>query len=575
MARIRKVEIANFRGIKNLTWQPSTGINCLIGAGDAGKSTVLDAIDLCLGARRSIQFTDADFHLLDVDSPIVITLTIGDLDETLKNIENYGLFLRGFDSADGSVEDEPEKNLESVLTLTLTVGNDLEPSLILVSDRAKAQNVTRNLTWSDRVRLAPTRIGAIADSNLGWRRGSVLNRLTDERADASAALAKAARDARNAFGDDAEKQLEKTLSIVEDTASELGIKVGSEVRALLDAHSVTFGGGTISLHNKDGVPLAGLGVGSTRLLVAGLQRKAASQSSLLLVDEVEHGLEPHRINRFLDSLGCKEETAPLQVFMTTHSPVVLRELAGSQLYVLRNLGEHHSSIPVGTNNDVQSTIRLYPDAFLATAVLVCEGASEVGFIRGIDQFRTKKGRPSIAARGVSLIDCGGGDVDRPFERAIAFQRLGYRVAILRDDDLQPTAEVEKSFRDDGGNVFSWGHGRTLEDSLFQDLSMSTVGDMLNYAEDLHGADLLDAHIKSVSNNAMTLKAVDAELGADNLKEETRKLLGRAARTRKAGWFKSISWMEYVARHLVTRELNSAQPTLKNAVRDTFKWALDG
>ena len=48
MAVIRKVEIRNFRSIKSLDWWPADGVNCLIGAGDAGKSSVLDAIDYCL-----------------------------------------------------------------------------------------------------------------------------------------------------------------------------------------------------------------------------------------------------------------------------------------------------------------------------------------------------------------------------------------------------------------------------------------------------------------------------------------------------------------------------------------------
>ena len=46
MARIRRLEIRNFRSIQNLDWAPSNGMNCLIGPGDSGKSTVLDAIDL-------------------------------------------------------------------------------------------------------------------------------------------------------------------------------------------------------------------------------------------------------------------------------------------------------------------------------------------------------------------------------------------------------------------------------------------------------------------------------------------------------------------------------------------------
>lgn len=50
MARVRAVEIGNFRGIEELIWYPAAGITCLIGPGDSGKSSILDAIDLCLGA---------------------------------------------------------------------------------------------------------------------------------------------------------------------------------------------------------------------------------------------------------------------------------------------------------------------------------------------------------------------------------------------------------------------------------------------------------------------------------------------------------------------------------------------
>ncbi len=253
--------------------------------------------------------TDADFHNLDVDNPIQITLTIGALDDALKSMDSYGMFLRGFIKETGVVEDEPEKDAETVLTLRLKVEGDLEPSWSLVSDRAEAQGLSRNLSWADRARLAPTRIGAFADLNLGWRKGSVLNRLSEERADASAAIVKAARDARAAFGDDAKEQLGDALRIVADTAKYLGIPVGDEVKAMLDAHSVSVSGGTISLHSEAGIPLKGLGIGSTRLLIAGLQRMAAQTASIILIDELEHGLEPHRIMRLLGLSAQRKRTS--------------------------------------------------------------------------------------------------------------------------------------------------------------------------------------------------------------------------------------------------------------------------
>ena len=280
------------------------------------------------------------------------------------------MYVRGYNAVSATIEDEPEKDAETVLTVRLTVASDLEPTWSLVSERAEAQGMARNLSWGDRVRLVPTRIGVMADYHLGWRRGSVLNRVSEERADASAALAKAARDARAAFGDQAQGQLSESLDIVAATAKELGIHIGENIKAMLDAHSVSFSGGTISLHDEDGVPLRGLGIGSTRLLIAGLQRKAAAQSTIILIDELEHGLEPHRIIRLLGSLGAKEVPPPLQVFMTTHSPAALRELSGSQLFVTRGSAEKHDVQVIGTTDGIQSTIRLYPDAFLAPNVIV-------------------------------------------------------------------------------------------------------------------------------------------------------------------------------------------------------------
>ena len=105
MVRVRHLNIQNFRAIKAMEWVPSAGINCLIGPGDSGKSSVLEAIDLCLGARRSARFTDTDFHLLDVAHPILITATVGALPDDLLNLDTYGEFLRGFDANTGRVED--------------------------------------------------------------------------------------------------------------------------------------------------------------------------------------------------------------------------------------------------------------------------------------------------------------------------------------------------------------------------------------------------------------------------------------------------------------------------------------
>jgi len=568
MARIRKVEIQNYRGIQSFSWCPSPGVNCLIGPGDSSKSSILDAIDLCLTARRNIQFTDADFWQLDVENAIRITITLGELGDALKNIDAYGLYLGGYNADTGQVEGEPEADLETVLTVQLEVGSDLEPSWRLVSDRAAEEERPRYLSWSDRVSLAPSRMGAMASYNLSWRRGSVLNQISEERADASAALVAAARDARLAFGEGAKDQLSEALDIVGTTAQDLGIPIGAEAKALLDTHAVSFGGGTISLHDESGVPLSGLGTGSTRLLVAGLQRKAAERTTIVLIDELEYGLEPHRIIRLLGELGAKEQTPPLQVFMATHSPVVLRELSGDQLCVLRKQDDHHDISCVGTEDDVQGTMRGFPEAFLAPSVLVCEGATEIGLVRGLDFYRLEQGRTSMSAHGVALTNGGGDEV---FKRAKAFQKLGYRVAVLRDSDKLPTPELEAQFKAAGATVFAWRDGCALEAELFLSLSTEGVNGLVDHAIELKGEELIDEHIKTASENGTNLTTIQAECFARHLSNENRMVLARAAKSRRGSWFKSVSAMEGASRDVVGPDLGNAAVEFQGRINAIFAW----
>lgn len=571
MARIRRLEIRNFRSIQALDWVPSAGINCLVGPGDSGKSSILDAIDLCLGARRSAPFADTDFHGLDVTQPVVITVTLGAIADTLLNLDAYGDFLRGYDPATGQIEDEPRVGIETVLTLRLTVTNDLEPSWSLYSERAALQGLERALAWKERTALAPARIGSFANTNLSWTRGSVLNRLTEERANLGAELARAAREARANFGNQAGAQLADTLRVVTETATYLGVPVGASAQALLDAHSVSIGDGAIALHNEAGVPLRSLGTGSARLLVAGLQRMAAESATIALVDEVEYGLEPHRVARLLDSLGAKDPVFPLQVFMTSHSPVAIRELAGNQVFVVRARAGRHDVREAGVTDEVQSTLRADPEAFLARSVVVCEGASEVGLARGLDQYWVTQGATSFFALGGAYVDVGGSNPDRCFARGAALLGLGYRVLVIVDADKPPTAEVVAAFHAAGGQSITWRAGRALEDELFLSLHDDAIDALLLKACEVVGRDLVESHIASKSNGQRTLDAIEAESVFSQIAETSKELLGRASRIRGSGWFKSVSTYQEVARNIVAPNLTTAEAGFQALVERLRAW----
>lgn len=568
MARIEKIEIENFRGIRRLTWRPEPGVNCLVGPGDCGKTTVLQAVDWCLGARRQLPLSDADFHRANVNHPIRIVVTVGELYDQLLSMDAYGPYLRGLNRNSGDIEDEPGDGLHEVLSVELTVGDDLVPHWALVSERAAAEDSTRDLSWKDRQRLAPAWIGGFVAGSLAWRRGSVLTRISEEEADVSGALADAARAARLDFGAAEDTGFAGALSTVRQTARRLGIADAAKATAMLDPESVSPTEGAIALHDEQGVPLRRLGLGSARLLVAGLQGNAAAGAAVVLVDEVEQGLEPHRIARFLVALGSKDEEPQSQVFMTTHSPVVLRELAAHQIHVLRCDGEdRHLVLWAGdAEGGFQGPLRSSAEGFLGTNVLVCEGATEVGLVRGIDLYRADKGEQTLMARGGVLVDADGvGNICR---LADSFRRLGYRTAVLRDDDKKPAAEDEARFKAGGGAVFHWRNGRALEDALFSGVSREGAVELCKLAARVHGEKTIHEHLRSARSGP-----VDLDQFLLNYKSDSAPMLAKAA---KAGeWFKRISTMEEAAREIVGPALSngSAAGELQSVLDGMFEWAM--
>jgi len=574
VVRIRKVEIQNFRSIQSLTWQPSPGLNCLIGPGDSGKTTILDAIDLCLGARRNLTFSDTDFFGLNVNQPIQITLTLGQLPDVLKDLDAYGQYLQAFNYTTGLLQDEPLQGFETVLLLRLTVDCELEPVWSLVSQRAQVLGQERNIAWKDRLLLAPARLGTYASSNLSWTRGSVLNRLTEERPNLGAELANASREARATFGDQAGIQLAETLRVVTEQAATLGVPIGAQAQALLDAHAVSVSDGAIALHDEWGVPLRSLGTGSSRLLVAGLQRAAAQRASIALVDEVEYGLEPHRLVRLLDSLGAKDNPTPLQAFLTTHSPVAVRELRGDQIFVVRKRSDGtHLVSAVGVADDVQSTIRLDPEAFLARSVIVCEGASEVGLIRGLDQYWTAQNCRSLLAAGTAYVNAGGGEPDRCLVRGLALLRLGYRVMVLIDADKPPTPATVEAFHAAGGELITWRENRALEDELFLSLPDVAVDTMLQRAVEFLDGELVAAQISTQSEGRITLEGIlQQRKQLLPYSPDVRLLLALTSRNRRNGWYKSLTKFEILARDIVGPNFEATDRGFTALISRLFGWA---
>ncbi len=59
-------------------------------------------------------------------------------------------------------------------------------------------------------------------------------------------------------------------------------------------------------------------MGTKRLTAIALNKMVSSAANVLLIDEIEAGLEPHRLRNLLRKLNSSPEQ-PCQIFITTHA----------------------------------------------------------------------------------------------------------------------------------------------------------------------------------------------------------------------------------------------------------------
>lgn len=533
---VRRVEVENFRGIRSATWTVVGDLVCLVGPGDAGKTTLLDAIELVLSPRWNVPFNDNDFFGANTASAVRITVTVGEVPAALL-VDNtkYGLNVRGW-SAAGTLNDEPQDGDELVLSIRLEVDRALEPKWTVVNDRLPEG---RPISAKDRELFGCVRLGTFVDRHFAWGRGSSVSRLTAGADDLSALLADAGRTARRGL---AERQdvlmpnLKRAAERAEAAGRELGVTSPAAMRPLLDVESVTLGVGGLALHQGD-VPVRMAGLGTKRLLAVAMQKEAVGGAGIALLDEVELGLEPHRLRRVIRALR-PTAGAGRQVFLTTHSPTAVQELKAEEIHVVRT--REGEVVPQRVAASLQRVVLRSSEAMLAKKVLVCEGRTELGICRGLDQ-AWSAGGSSFALRGVGLVDGGGSEAAA---LAFALAGLGYDVALLGDSDVPLDPSVEQ-LAAAGVKVLLWAGGLALEERLALDLPSPAVCALILWAmEQTSAASERDAIAQRLEIPPASLSEDPRQWPAAALGEgRVRTAVGKVAKQR--GWFKRVDLAERV------------------------------
>jgi predicted ATPase len=564
---IRHVEVRNFRGIKHLDWKPGGSVVCLVGPGDAGKSTVLDAIEAALSSRWTLSLSDVDFHNADTTSPITVVVTVGGLPNGLTVDEKYGLDLRGWSPA-GELHDEPEDDDEPVLTVQLVVDSSLEPSWTVKNNR---NGDGRPISAKDREQLGVARIGSDPERHLHWGRGSALSRLTAEMGEVSAVLAQAARHARASLREGQLPALDEAARRAETAIRALGVRLRGRLTPSLSIETLSSTAAAISLHDG-AVPLQAVGLGSRRLSALGIQSAVVRSGAILLVDEIEHGLEPHRVRNVVSRLREQAGAAGSlgQVILTTHSPVALVELPAGNIRVMQARSGALSLRAV--DSDLQGLVRSFPDALLAKRVLVCEGKTEVGVVRALDRaWERKRGAP-LAHQGVAVVNGEGNP--KAAGTAIGLLRLGYPVCLLGDDDAPWQPEELAEIRSLGGAVVLWNRGLAIEERVCLDVPTGLLQELLDYGCTHYGRSQALGEVRCRLGEFRSLaqgEIIDHWIAAGVPESEIRSALGRASKSSLSGWFKRTDHGEWLG-EVIGRTLPEVpESPLAQRLADVESW----
>lgn len=475
---IKKLRVQGFRILKEFEWEPSDAVNILVGANSAGKSTVLDAIELVtkgsLNGARAANSLAPDWFNSEMVSEFFSKIHEGETPE-IPRITISVVFadtpemaaIRGCNGPLGAKEDAPGLFLEVSLTEGL---------------KAEFLAEVHSILENDYDRIIPTEYyscewKSYKGEKLLRRPPCIISTRIDTRPEqhsrAVDSFAKRLLESELADGDIREisRQIRKARSEIDSkilsSVTVQKTKEGKKLGLQLDRSPRSDWKNSVVLE-RNGLPFAALGSADQIQSKCSIAIERASQESIMLIEEPECHLS-HTSLRELLSLIETSLSKGQQAFVTTHSPYVLNRLGlnSMSMIVRGNSPKRIASVSDDTVRYFKKlsgfdTLRIV----LAEKVVLVEGPTdEMVFNWAFNQLRGC----SPEDRAIDVVEYGT-RYKRALELAAAIDKEP--VAALRDNDNKPIEhwkEAVKSFESDRRQLLV-GHesqGRTIETQMIK------------------------------------------------------------------------------------------------------------
>jgi putative ATP-dependent endonuclease of OLD family len=418
--RIRQVRIERFRGIRGLTFAPGAS-TVILGPNNAGKSTVLEALDLLLHSgfgRPRASPVEVDYFGRDPSEEFTIEVVLGEFPPPFAaEVHEH---LEGWNGESEEVAAEPEGDgVEPVVRVRVRGTSDFD----IVHEFAKPES--NGARFPPRLRA---QVGWVFDGRareparqLAFYQGAMLERLFGD-----VDLDPAVETLRRALGEGAtavntEAAVSNVLAAIADDLRRLGLLEAAErpqfeigalsKRELLQALRLSLPGAEAQ------VPVDRQGRGAQRLLLVSVLLRLAEAAGVPTIggfEEPEEALEPLRQTQVARMLAEIADRGG-QIFVVTHSPEIARAFAVEDYLLLQERGAGAGACLLGKalSEPVRQSYERWLDravvrALFAHIPLLVEGPGDRAVIETFWRALAKAGVVLSAEQlGLDVVNCEG------------------------------------------------------------------------------------------------------------------------------------------------------------------------
>jgi putative ATP-dependent endonuclease of OLD family len=444
-AIIRKLKIENFRGIKSLDWNPSSEMNIILGGGDVGKTTILEAIGLIFNPVNTNTLTEADFWNRDSGKGFAIEADISVSDDFGFSSGNKIYWPWEWNGSEAALptadEDEVPDPQHPVFKVAVSASGEFDLTWEIIQPDQSREHFPAGL----RRKFGLVKLSGDDknDRDLRLVYGSALDRLlSDNSLRSKIGQTIAEIPLADSLNDDGKKALEELDKTLKSSHLPSGLDLG-----ISGSQGISIGAliGLLAQQGETQLPLSSWGAGTRRMTALQIAAAKKADACITTIDELERGLEPYRLRKLVASL-LESKT---QSFVTTHSPIAVSCSEGAQLWYLDAAG----NIGVLDREKTSSQQIRDPETFLSRVSVVVEGQTEVGFIRMILE---KLFDGNLLDSGIRV--CLGQGDSQLLDLLQSLENSGIQFAGFVDNDGEKVNSWKSLKENMGDRLFQWDEG---------------------------------------------------------------------------------------------------------------------